>query len=95
VAEADASNNITKTYIHGSGLLAMETLTGEYHYHFDPTGIAIALTDSNQNVAYSYAYDPFGQILSAGNGLPVLQVHRPVRRHGRTERPLLREGKVL
>ncbi|MBF0385413.1 MAG: hypothetical protein HQL27_06030 [Candidatus Omnitrophica bacterium] len=35
-----------------------------YTYHFDGSGNAIALTDINQQIVNSYAYTPFGEILS-------------------------------
>ena len=35
-----------------------------YFYHFDRTGSTLALTDENGNVTDSYAYDPYGQLLS-------------------------------
>jgi RHS repeat-associated protein len=64
LAEADASNNITRTYVYGKGLLAMATSSGRYCYHFDGTGSTAAVTDMTQAVANSYAYDPFGTVLS-------------------------------
>lgn len=35
-----------------------------YFYHFDRTGSTLALTDSTATVTDSYAYDPYGQLLS-------------------------------
>jgi RHS repeat-associated protein len=62
MAEAD-SNGITRKYIYGKGLLAVATSEGQYCYHFNGTGSTVAITDMNQAIANSYAYDPFGQIL--------------------------------
>jgi RHS repeat-associated protein len=62
MAEAD-SNGMTRKYIYGKGLLAVATSGGQYCYHFNGTGSTIALTDMNQAVVNSYAYEPFGQIL--------------------------------
>jgi len=62
IADAD-SNGVTHKYIYGKGLLAVATSSGRYCYHFNGTGSTVAITDVNQNVVNSYAYDPFGQIL--------------------------------
>jgi RHS repeat-associated protein len=65
LAEADASNNITKYFIHGLGLMAMVTPTGDvYTYHFNAVGSTIAMTDSTQAMVNKYSYDPFGNILN-------------------------------
>jgi RHS repeat-associated protein len=63
LAEANSSNVIQKYYIHGLGLMAMVTPTGEvYTYHFNAVGSTIAMSDSSQNMVNKYAYDPFGNI---------------------------------
>jgi len=63
LAEADGSNNITKYYIHGLGLLAMVTPTEQvYCYHFNAVGSTVAMTDQSQNMVNKYAYDSFGNI---------------------------------
>jgi len=64
LAEANASNQITRKYIYGKGLIALVTPTARYCYHFDATGHTIALTDMAGTVVNSYAYEPFGQILA-------------------------------
>jgi RHS repeat-associated protein len=64
IAQADGSNNITAKYVYGKGLLAMTTASGRYCHHFNANGNTSALTDMNQNIVNSYAYDPFGQILA-------------------------------
>jgi len=52
LAEADGSNNITRYYIHGLGLMAMVTPSDEvYCYHFNATGSTVAMTDSSQTIA--------------------------------------------
>ncbi len=63
VADVD-SNGVTHKYIYGKGLLAVATSSGRYCYHFDVTGNTVALTDMTQAIVNSYAYEPFGQILS-------------------------------
>ena len=65
LAETDGGNNITRYYIHGLGLLAMVTSTGQvFTYHYNPIGSTIAVTDLGQNVVNAYAYDSFGNILN-------------------------------
>src|SRR5208337_832013 len=40
------------------------TSAARYCYHFNGTESTAALTDVNQNVVNSYAYDPFGTVLN-------------------------------
>jgi RHS repeat-associated protein len=70
IATADGSGNITAKYIYGKGLLALATPSGRYCYHFNGTASTIAITDMNQNIVNSYAYDPFGQILGQQETIP-------------------------
>jgi len=63
LAEAN-SGGITRKYIYGKGLLAVQTPSARYCYHFNPTGSTVALTDMNQNVVNSYAYEPYGRVLN-------------------------------
>lgn len=64
LAEADASNQITRYYVYGMGLLAMITPENQtYCYHFDATGNTIAITDNTENVINGYAYDPYGKVV--------------------------------
>ncbi|MGO9020297.1 MAG: RHS repeat domain-containing protein [Syntrophobacteraceae bacterium] len=69
IADAD-SNGVTHKYIYGKGLLAMATSSARYCYHFNGTGSTVAVTDMNQNIVNSYAYDPFGQILGQQETVP-------------------------
>ncbi len=65
LAEADGSNNITRYYIYGLGLLAMVTPSDQvYCYHFNAVGSTIAMTDQTQAMVNKYAYDPFGNIVN-------------------------------
>jgi len=67
LAEADADKNITRKYIYGKGLIAVEATgsqSSRYCYHFNPTGSTIAITKMDQAVENSYYYDPFGKILA-------------------------------
>jgi RHS repeat-associated protein len=69
LADSD-SNGVTHKYIYGKGLLAVVTSAGRYCYHFNATGSTVALTDVNQNVVNSYAYDPFGTVLNQQEMVP-------------------------
>ena len=70
IATADGLGNITAKYIYGKGLIAMAAPSGRYCYHFNGTASTIAITDMNQNIVNSYAYDPFGQILAQQETIP-------------------------
>jgi len=48
----------------------MAAPSGRYCYHFNGTASTIAITDMNQNLVNSYAYDPFGQILAQQETIP-------------------------
>ena len=63
MADAD-SNGVTHKYIYGKGLLAVATSSARYCYHFNGTGSTVALYRLSQDVVNSYAYEPFGAILS-------------------------------
>ena len=69
MADVD-SNGVTRKYIYGKGLLAVATSAARYCYHFDGTGNTVALTDMTQAIVNSYAYEPFGQILSQQETVP-------------------------
>ena len=69
MADSD-SNGVTHKYVYGKGLLAVVTTSGRYCYHFDGTGSTVALTDMNQTIVNSYAYEPFGQILGQQETIP-------------------------
>ena len=71
LAEADATNTITRSYVYGQGLLAMSTPDGQVStYHFDGTGHTIALTDAFQNLLNAYAYSPYGLLVNQSETLP-------------------------
>jgi RHS repeat-associated protein len=70
LAEADGSNNITRLYIYGQGLLAMATPSNAlYCYHFNAVGSTMALTDQSQTIVNQYAYTPFGEITGEVEGV--------------------------
>jgi len=65
LCETDASGNITAYYVYGLGLLYKITPTDErYHYHFDPIGSTIAITDVDETITDKYAYSPFGELMN-------------------------------
>ena len=63
IAEANGSNNITRYYIYGAGLLAMiDTSDSVYTYHFNANGNTVAITDASQTLVNKYAYTSFGRL---------------------------------
>ncbi|MDP2392136.1 MAG: RHS repeat-associated core domain-containing protein, partial [Methylococcaceae bacterium] len=66
LAEANASNAITRYYIYGKGLTAMvDAASGQlYVYHFDGTGHTVAITNQSQQTQNTYAYDPYGKLMA-------------------------------
>jgi RHS repeat-associated protein len=69
ISDTDSTGIIHK-YIYGNGLLSVATSTGRYCYHFNGTGSTVAITDMNQNIINSYAYDPFGTVLNQQETVP-------------------------
>ncbi|MEQ1933121.1 MAG: RHS repeat-associated core domain-containing protein, partial [Fimbriimonadaceae bacterium] len=66
LAEADASNTITRYYVHGLGLMATITPADQLHcYHFNAIGSTVAMTDSGKTVVNAYCYSPFGRLLNS------------------------------
>lgn len=71
IAEADSSNNITRYYVHGIGLMSLITPSDSvYIYHFNNIGSTIAITDETQTIANKYSYDPFGVVLNQVEAVP-------------------------
>ncbi len=72
LAEANASNTITRYYIYGHGLMAMVDATSNqlYVYHFDGTGHTVAITNASQQTVNTYAYDPYGKIMAQQETVP-------------------------
>jgi RHS repeat-associated protein len=61
IAEADANKTITRYYIHGATLLAMEEAGGnQYCYHSDAIGNTVAVSDPTGSLVNRYSYSPFG-----------------------------------
>lgn len=62
VARTDGSGEILDYFVYGAaGLVSKITPAGQaFTYHFDPTGNAIAMSDSSENLVNTYAYTPYG-----------------------------------
>lgn len=61
--ETDADGNPLAYYVHGLGLIAKITPSGQtYTYHYDWRGSAVALTDPAGAVVNRYVYDPWGNV---------------------------------
>jgi RHS repeat-associated protein len=85
LVEANASNEITRYYIHGLGLLAMDIPVSEYSidtycYHYNAIGSTIAMSDDTRRIVNKYAYTPFGEV--ANQTEPVPQPFKFVGQHG-------------
>jgi RHS repeat-associated protein len=66
VLETDATGADIARYTHGPGIdnpLTMRRNGQSYHYHEDPLGSIVLLTDASKAVVRSYTYDAFGKIL--------------------------------
>jgi RHS repeat-associated protein len=72
IQELDGNNQIVATYTHGPGIdepICLEKNNQKYYYISDGLGSIKAIVDSNGNIAQSYRYDSFGNILSATGSL--------------------------
>lgn len=74
--ERDAANTVSREYTWGlnlgggiGGLLNLKQDGADYSYLYDGKGNVSALVDSTQAVVASYAYDPFGQLMSKSGTL--------------------------
>ena len=67
---ADARGDQT-FYVYGLGLIGQEDTSGNYlSYHFDRRGSTVALTDSSGNVAASFRYGPYGELIGNASASP-------------------------
>jgi RHS repeat-associated protein len=67
VLETDATGAEVARYTHGPGIdnpLTMRRNGLSYHYHEDPLGSIVLLTDATKAVVRSFTYDAFGKILA-------------------------------
>ena len=96
LAEADGSNNITRKYIYGKGLLAMATSGGllllPFQRHREHRCDHRHEPDYCKQLCLRSFRSSAGP---AGSDPTAVQVCRPIWSHGGAERPLLHAGKVL
>ena len=67
ILEYDGSNSLTASYTHNLLIddpLALEKAGQTYYYHKDALGTITTLTDETGNIAQTYEYDSFGNIVS-------------------------------
>jgi len=76
IQERDAANTVSREYTWGlnlgggiGGLLNLKQGGADYSYLYDGKGNVSALIDSSQAVVASYAYDPFGRLMSKSGSL--------------------------
>ncbi|MCK4819399.1 hypothetical protein KA005_26740 [bacterium] len=70
--EYDDTNTIIARYTHGLGIdepLIMDRASQSYFYHVDALGSITALTDVSGNIAQTYIYDSFGNIVEQTGSL--------------------------
>ncbi|WP_431065026.1 hypothetical protein [Methylotuvimicrobium sp.] len=72
LAEVNNSNQITRYYIYGHGLIGfVDASTNQlYTYHFDGTGHTVAITNQNRQIVNSYAYDTYGRLMAESETIP-------------------------
>ncbi len=62
MTEADKYGQDMMHFVYGYGLLAQVNTIGQVeHYHFDPTGNSLALSNSKGEVSAAFAYSPYGE----------------------------------
>jgi RHS repeat-associated protein len=72
IQELDGNNNIVAKYVHGPGIdepICLEKNNQKYYYIADGLGSITAIVDQNGNIAQSYRYDSFGNIISQTGSL--------------------------
>lgn len=71
VAEADANNTITATYVWGGNRLLVKKLANgaQYYYLYNGHGDVVQIVDTTGNVVNSYQYDEWGNITSQTEGI--------------------------
>jgi len=72
IQEYAGNNQVIATYHHGPWIdepICLEKNNQKYYYITDGLGSVIALVDSNGNVAQTYRYDSFGNIISQTGSL--------------------------
>jgi len=66
IKEYDGSNNLLASYTPG---ISIRKDSSSYWYHYDGLGSTTTTTNSSQSVENIYAYDAFGNLLSASGTL--------------------------
>jgi RHS repeat-associated protein len=73
IQERNSANAVTAEYVWGKnlgggigGLLQLRRGTSDYVYQYDGRGNVSSLLDSGENIAASYRYDAFGNLLAMG-----------------------------
>lgn len=72
IQELDGNNQVITTYIHGPSIdepILLEKNSQKYYYISDGLGSNTALVDQNGNIAQTYRYDSFGNIISSTGSL--------------------------
>jgi RHS repeat-associated protein len=72
IQELDGNNQVIASYVHGPSIdepISIDKAGQRYYYISDGLGSITALVDQNGNIAQSYRYDSFGNILSTTGSL--------------------------
>jgi len=68
LTETDTVGNALRHYVYGYGLIAqIDSANAVKHYHFDPTGHTLALTNAAGNITDAYAYTSYGLTTARGD----------------------------
>lgn len=68
LTETDSVGTSQRHYIYGYGLLAqVDSANTIKHYHFDPTGHTLALTNASGAITDAYAYTSYGTTTARGD----------------------------
>ena len=68
LTETDNSGTPLRHYIYGYGLVSqVDSANAVKHYHFDPTGHTLALTNAAGNITDAYAYTSYGLTTARGD----------------------------
>ncbi|MBK8639209.1 MAG: DUF1566 domain-containing protein [Chromatiaceae bacterium] len=69
--ERDSAGSAVAYYIHGLGLIARISPSGDArYYHYDANGNTVALSDAGGLLTDAYAYSPFGEPLAQQGSTP-------------------------
>ena len=65
VAQFTGAGSLIASYTYGLGLVSQVTPTGANYYQFDAQGSTAGMTNATSGLVASYAYSPFGSLLSS------------------------------